>query len=658
MDILTNDQWRTLCAIADAIVPSIPAEALTQAAPAYALTKDYKKILIEFAADRPSDHPEFKLILAHDMLPNLYPNTLHDFRGTLDMLNQPATCLVLTGTYKLFHTLSVEDRQAIIDSWGSARLSIFRRLYRGFFSTTICAYLRASDIAHRGIRHPVRDLNVDDNERYASKDFYRFHMLTELELQRAKFDTVIIGSGCGAGVVAARLSSQGFSVLVIEKGNYYHQEELTFSEHEGLKHMYEAGGVLQTEDGGVNLLAASTFGGGSTVNWSASMCTQGFVRREWATKYGVEFYATRVYEDALCHVWKRMGVTDRQVVHSRANQILLDGSSRIGSAAHAVAQNTGGFIHRCSFCSYGCRFGEKQGGTNTWLVDAAINGAKFLNNATVEKVLTFAGAATGVQVKAFGKEFSIPALVVVAAAGSLNTPVILVKSGFKNSNIGNHLKLHPVGTLYGIWNDKDFNAFNEAILTALSSIAVFHGEANNMAAYMSLARDKGEGRVYPDHISGEPRVSYELSKFDRNSIISGLIKIAELCLAQDVDEIYISDRRVPTFIPTAEMREKGILSKEFKAWTDSVRKYGCAKYTSQIGSAHQMSTCRMGSSPRISAATPCGELWECEDLVVTDGSALPSASGANPKISIMATAHVIAGNIVERLKAKKTRAGL
>ncbi|KAK9318246.1 hypothetical protein V1524DRAFT_405111 [Lipomyces starkeyi] len=624
MDILTNDQWRTLCAIADAIVPSIPAEALTQAAPAYALTKDYKKILIEFAADRPSDHPEFKLILAHDMLPNLYPNTLHDFRGTLDMLNQPATCLVLTGTYKLFHTLSVEDRQAIIDSWGSARLSIFRRLYRGFFSTTICAYLRASDIAHRGIRHPVRDLNVDDNERYASKDFYRFHMLTELELQRAKFDTVIIGSGCGAGVVAARLSSQGFSVLVIEKGNYYHQEELTFSEHEGLKHMYEAGGVLQTEDGGVNLLAALD------IRW-------------WLDSQ----LECEVYEDALCHVWKRMGVTDRQVVHSRANQILLDGSSRIGSAAHAVAQNTGGFIHRCSFCSYGCRFGEKQGGTNTWLVDAAINGAKFLNNATVEKVLTFAGAATGVQVKAFGKEFSIPALVVVAAAGSLNTPVILVKSGFKNSNIGNHLKLHPVGTLYGIWNDKDFNAFNEAILTA-----------NNMAAYMSLARDKGEGRVYPDHISGEPRVSYELSKFDRNSIISGLIKIAELCLAQDVDEIYISDRRVPTFIPTAEMREKGILSKEFKAWTDSVRKYGCAKYTSQIGSAHQMSTCRMGSSPRISAATPCGELWECEDLVVTDGSALPSASGANPKISIMATAHVIAGNIVERLKAKKTRAGL
>ncbi|KAK9329957.1 hypothetical protein V1520DRAFT_341805 [Lipomyces starkeyi] len=54
-----------------------------------------------------------------------------------------------------------------------------------------------------------------------------------------------------------------------------------------------------------------------------------------------------------------------------------------------------------------------------------------------------------------------------------------------------------------------------------------------------------------------------------------------------------------------------------------------------------MSTCRMGSSPRTSAATPCGELLV--DLFVSDCSSLPAASGANPMISIMATAHLIAG---------------
>ncbi|ODQ73160.1 hypothetical protein LIPSTDRAFT_63450 [Lipomyces starkeyi NRRL Y-11557] len=80
MDILTNDQWRTLCAIADCAF-----DTCRSANPCG--IKDYKEILIEFAADWPSDHPGFKLILAQDTLQKLYPNTLHDFRGALDMLN-------------------------------------------------------------------------------------------------------------------------------------------------------------------------------------------------------------------------------------------------------------------------------------------------------------------------------------------------------------------------------------------------------------------------------------------------------------------------------------------------------------------------------------------------------------------------------------------
>ena len=33
---------------------------------------------------------------------------------------------------------------------------------------------------------------------------------------------------------------------------------------------------------------------------------------------------------------------------------------------------------------------------------------------------------------------------VVVAAGSLHTPCVLLRSGFKNKNIGRHLHLHPV----------------------------------------------------------------------------------------------------------------------------------------------------------------------------------------------------------------------
>jgi choline dehydrogenase-like flavoprotein len=52
-----------------------------------------------------------------------------------------------------------------------------------------------------------------------------------------------------------------------------------------------------------------------------------------------------------------------------------------------------------------------------------------------------------------------------------------------------------------------------------------------------------------------------------------------------------------------------------------------------------MSTCRMGADPETSVADPWGELHDTPGVWIGDGSAMPSASGTNPMISIMALAH-------------------
>jgi len=54
-----------------------------------------------------------------------------------------------------------------------------------------------------------------------------------------EFDAIVIGSGVGGGLMAARLSQAGFRVLVLEKGKYIHQRDLTLLEADGLKEMYE-----------------------------------------------------------------------------------------------------------------------------------------------------------------------------------------------------------------------------------------------------------------------------------------------------------------------------------------------------------------------------------------------------------------------------------
>jgi hypothetical protein len=56
--------------------------------------------------------------------------------------------------------------------------------------------------------------------------------------------------------------------------------------------LYERGCLLTTEDGAMAVLAGSCFGGGTVVNWSASLRTPMYVRQEWATKFGCEEVAT------------------------------------------------------------------------------------------------------------------------------------------------------------------------------------------------------------------------------------------------------------------------------------------------------------------------------------------------------------------------------
>jgi len=49
-----------------------------------------------------------------------------------------------------------------------------------------------------------------------------------------------------------------------------------------------------------------------------------------------------------------------------------------------------------------------------------------------------------------------------------------------------------------------------------------------------------------------------------------------------------------------------------------------------FGSAHQMGTCRMGTSPRNSVVDDHGRVWGKKNLYVADASLFPSCSGVNP----------------------------
>lgn len=180
----------------------------------------------------------------------------------------------------------------------------------------------------------------------------------------------------------------------------------------------------------------------------------------------------------------------------------------------------------------------------------------------------------------------------------------------------------------------------------------------NMNGYISLVRDRDTGRVYPDPVSGGPRIDYTPSAFDCAHSMTGVLALAKLCYVQGAREIFACIPGTRPFVrssrtnPPSEPTENDVNDPDFVAWLASVVKAGNKPPLTPFGSAHQMGTCRMSSSAAGGVVDPTGRAWEAEDLYVADSSVFPSASGVNPMITNMAIADYIARGIATELSEK------
>jgi len=150
-------------------------------------------------------------------------------------------------------------------------------------------------------------------------------------------DVVIVGSGCGGGVCAKNLSEAGHRVLVVDKSYYYPPSRLPMSEAEAGIHLFENGGIDVSDDSSMSVIAGSTWGGGGTINWSASLQTQGFVRKEWAEDRGLKFFATEEFQNCLDRVCDQMGVSTDHIRHNHGNRVLLEGARKLGYHAKGMS---------------------------------------------------------------------------------------------------------------------------------------------------------------------------------------------------------------------------------------------------------------------------------------------------------------------------------
>lgn len=100
-------------------------------------------------------------------------------------------------------------------------------------------------------------------------------------------------------MAASGLAKAGHQVLVVELGDYEpHSRERSTAKH-AFGSKFQGAGIIATESGSMSVLAARTFGGGSTVNWSASLRPPHALRQDWAKKWGLPHFLTTDFSDDI-----------------------------------------------------------------------------------------------------------------------------------------------------------------------------------------------------------------------------------------------------------------------------------------------------------------------------------------------------------------------
>lgn len=88
----------------------------------------------------------------------------------------------------------------------------------------------------------------------------------------------------------------------------------------------------------------------------------------------------------------------------------------------------------------------------------------------------------------------------------------------------------------------------------------------------------------------------------------------------------------------------------FLQFLAAIKTRGLPLDAATFGSAHQMGTCRMGSSSSHSVVDQRGRVWGCQGLYVADASVFPSASGVNPMLTTMTFGRWIGRRMAEEMQ--------
>lgn len=490
------------------------------------------------------------------------------------------------------------------------------------------------------------------------------------------FDYVVVGSGAGGAVIAKELAESGARVCIVEEGGYHREHrDPAFG---AIRRLYRDDGLTSTLGRPIiPVPMGKAFGGTTVINSGTCFRVPEPVLQNWRDKHGLTDLTLEELSSCYERVEKIINVQEASFdVMSRSNSLIHEIFAKAGYQGRPLRRNIIN-CEGCGMCCYGCSSKAKQSMDVSYLPRAMAAGAVAFTHARVVQIVrdgTSVGSpARGVVADAIersgrrtGFQLKIRARKTIIAGGTFLTPKLLKTNGIakRNKHLGRHLSLHPATKIYAEFDEK-INGWdgtpqayyldvfkNEGImfegiftppdLAGLTTPFVgkklieFMKRYAHMTSFGMMIHDESEGRMVWLPLMGWS-FYYELTPGDIRRIKKGISFLARMFFQGGAKRVYplVRNRTFNTIADVDKFDASPLRASDI-----------------DMMAFHPLGSCRMGTDASQGVVNQNHEVFGTPNLLICDGSVIPTSLGVNPQLTIMAFATRLARKLIASQSAR------